>query len=116
MKNFADLEEKLQIKIGVLGELSGVARQYAGELAAANENSVIFYEYPKRQKILKELAIVKAYNLSELENLWLAYFDEIAAGGEIKIINANVTNPKGETLTPILQDMDYLIWFMKISI
>ncbi len=95
-KILADLEEKLQIKIGVLGELFGVARQYAGELAAANENSVIFYEYPERQKILKELAIVKVHNLSELENLWLAYFDEIAAGGEIKIINANVTNPKGE--------------------
>ena len=95
-KILADLEEKLQIKIGVLGELFGVARQYAGELAAANENSVIFYEYPNRQKILKELATVKVHNLSELENLWLAYFDEIAAGGEIKTINANVTNPKGE--------------------
>jgi biopolymer transport protein ExbB len=95
-KILADLEEKLQIKIGVLGELFGVARQYAGELAAANENSVIFYEYPERQKILKELAIVKVHNISELENLWLAYFDEIAAGGEIKTINAYVTNPKGE--------------------
>ena len=97
-KILADLEEKLQIKIGVLGELFGVARQYAGELAAANENSVIFYEYPERQKILKELAIVKVHNLSELENLWLAYFDEIAAGGEIKTINANVTNPKGKNI------------------
>jgi biopolymer transport protein ExbB len=67
-KILADLEEKLQIKIGVLGELFGVARQYAGELAAANENSVIFYEYPERQKILKELAIVKVHNISELEN------------------------------------------------
>ena len=31
-KLLAELEERLQIKIGVLGELFGVARQFAGEL------------------------------------------------------------------------------------
>ena len=49
-KSLADLEERLQIKIGVLGELFGVTRQYAGELYAANENLYVFYEFPERPK------------------------------------------------------------------
>lgn len=96
-KILTELEDKLQIKIGVLGELFGVARQYAGELAAANENSVIFYEYPDRQKKLKDLAIIKVHKLNELEDLWLSYFDEISAGGDIKILNTNITNSNGES-------------------
>ena len=67
-KLLADLEEKLQIKIGVLGELFGVTRQYAGELVAASENSVVFYEFPERQEILKEIAVIKVHNLQQLEN------------------------------------------------
>ena len=54
-KALADLEEKLEIKIGVLGELFGVTRQYAGELLASSENSVVFYEFPKRPEILKDI-------------------------------------------------------------
>ena len=96
-KALADLEEKLQIKIGVLGELFGVARQFAGELAAASENSVVFYEFPQRSERLKEVSKIQVHNLVELEDLWLAYFDEIVAGSEIKNINATVTDPDGES-------------------
>ena len=42
-KTLAELEEKLEIKVGVLGELFGVTRQYVGELLAASEHSVVFY-------------------------------------------------------------------------
>ena len=49
-KILSDLEESLQIKIGVLGELFGVTRQYAGELLADTENSVVFYEFPIEKK------------------------------------------------------------------
>ena len=68
-KTLADLEEKLQIKIGVLGELFGVARQFAGELAAASENSVVFYEFPQRSERLKEVSKIQVHNLEELEDL-----------------------------------------------
>ena len=96
-KLLADLEEKLQIKIGVLGELFGVTRQYAGELVAASENSVVFYEFPERQEILKEIAVIKVHNLQQLENLWIAYFDEIGAGSEIISFEAPITNPNGDS-------------------
>jgi biopolymer transport protein ExbB len=96
-KVLTELEESLQIKIGVLGELFGVTRQYAGELAAASNNSVIFYEFPERLETLKAVSKIKVHNLEELEGLWLAYFDEIVAGSEIKTFNAQITNPDGES-------------------
>ena len=97
-KVLADLEEKLQIKIGVLGELFGVTRQYAGELAAASENSVVFYEFPDRLETLKEVSKIQVHKLSELEDLWLAYLDEIAAGSQIKTVNTQITDPDGNTV------------------
>lgn len=39
-KVLTELEESLQIKIGVLGEMFGVTRQYAGELAADRKSVV----------------------------------------------------------------------------
>lgn len=96
-KNLADLEEKLQIKIGVLGELFGVTRQFAGELAASSENSVLFYEFPNRQEALKEISKIKVHNLDELEQLWIAYFDEIVAGSEVNEIDTVITDPDGES-------------------
>ena len=96
-KTLTDLEEKLQIKIGVLGELFGVTRQFAGELAASSENSVVFYEFPNRLEALKEISKIKVHNLEELEQLWIAYFDEIVAGGEIKKIDTIITEPDGES-------------------
>lgn len=101
-KLLADLEEKLQIKIGVLGELFGVTRQYAGELVAASENSVVFYEFPERQEILKDIAVIKVHNLQQLENLWIAYFDEIGAGSEIISFEAPITNPNGDSFKGIV--------------
>ena len=97
-KALAELEEKLQIKIGVLGELFGVTRQYAGELAAASENSVVFYEFPNRLERLKEVSKIQVHKLSELEDLWLAYLDEIVAGSQIKTVNTQITDPDGDTV------------------
>ena len=96
-KVLTELEESLQIKIGVLGEMFGVTRQYAGELAAASNNSVIFYEFPERLETLKAVSKIKVHSLVDLEDLWIAYFDEIVAGSEIKPFNAQITNPDGES-------------------
>ena len=97
-KSLAELEEKLEIKVGVLGELFGVTRQYAGELLAASENSVVFYEFPNRPEVLKDIGQEKVHNLDQLENLWISYFDEIVAGSEIKNFEATITAPNGENI------------------
>jgi len=97
-KTLAELEEKLEIKVGVLGELFGVTRQYAGELLAASENSVVFYEFTNRPELLKDIGQEKVHNLDQLENLWISYFDEIVAGSEIKNFEATITAPNGENI------------------
>ena len=96
-KTLADLEEKLQIKVGVLGELFGVTRQYAGELLAVTEDSVIFSEFPDRSSILSDIGQTQVHNIDQFESLWFSYFDEIAAGSEVKLIDATIVNPNGES-------------------
>ena len=95
-KVLAELEESLQIKVGVLGELFGVTRQFAGELKSSSENDVTFSEFPERINTLNEIGSIKIHNKENFESLWIAYLSEIASGSEIKKINANITFPDGE--------------------
>ena len=95
-KALAELEESLQIKVGVLGELFGVTRQFAGELKSSSENDVTFSEFPERINTLNEIGSIKIHNKENFESLWIAYLSEIASGSEIKKINANITFPDGE--------------------
>ena len=90
------LEEALKIKIGVLGELFGVTRQFAGELKASTESEVTFSEFPNRVALLNKIGSIKVHNKENFEDLWTAYLDQIASGTEIKQINASITMPNGD--------------------
>ena len=92
----ADLETELNIKLGVLGELFGVARQMAGELQADSESAYNFSEHPNRTDALNEIGIIKVHNLKNLEDLWVLHLNEINSSGEIKEIKANVINSDGD--------------------
>jgi len=96
-KRLAELEESLQIKIGVLGELFGVTRQFAGELLASTEKAVTFSEFPQRPEILRDIGGTQVHNLEQLQNLWISYLDEIVSSGEVKTINANIIDKNGES-------------------
>ena len=96
-KRLAELEESLQIKIGVLGELFGVTRQFAGELLASTEKAVTFSEFPERPEILRDIGGTQVHNLEQLQNLWISYLDEIVSSGEVKTINANIIDKSGES-------------------
>ena len=96
-KRLAELEESLQIKIGVLGELFGVTRQFAGELLASTEKAVTFSEFPQRPEILRDIGGTQVHNLKQLQNLWISYLDEIVSSGEVKTINANIIDKNGES-------------------
>ncbi len=96
-KELAALEESLQIKVGVLGELFGVTRQFAGELLAATEKSVTFSEYPNRGNVLRDIGSTKVHSLEQLESLWISYLDEIVSSGEVKRVNATIINTKGQS-------------------
>lgn len=98
-KNLADLEDKLKIKIGVLGELFGVTRQFAGELKSTTEKEVTFSEFPNRITTLNEIGRIKVHSKANFQDLWLAYLDQIAAGSEVKEFEATITMPNGENTT-----------------
>jgi biopolymer transport protein ExbB len=92
----SELETELQIKLGVLGELFGVARQMAGELNADSEAAYNFSEFPNRGSALQEIGKIKVHNLKNLEDLWVLHLNEIASSGEIKEINAQIINSNGD--------------------
>jgi len=96
-KALAELEERLQIKIGVLGELFGVARQFAGELLSSSESAYTFTEFPDRGDRLKEIGKIQVHSIEELEVLWLEYFNEIVASGEVKEFKSKIINSKGDS-------------------
>ena len=93
-KQLAELEESLQIKIGVLGELFG-----AGELLASTEKAVTFSEYPDRGGVLRDIGETQVHSLDQLQNLWISYLDEIVSSGEVKTIDANIIDKNGESIT-----------------
>ena len=92
----AELETELNIKLGVLGELFGVARQMAGELQADSESAYNFSEHPNRTNALNEIGKIKVHNLKNLEDLWILHLNEINSSGEIKEIEASVINSDGD--------------------
>ena len=92
----SELETELQIKLGVLGELFGVARQMAGELNADSEAAYNFSEFPNRASALQEIGKIKVHNLKNLEDLWVLHLNEIASSGEIKEIDAQIINSDGD--------------------
>ena len=98
-KTLAELEDSLQIKVGVLGELFGVTRQFAGELLASSENDVSFYEFKDRPDILRNVGSKKIHNLEDFESLWLSYFDQMVAGSEIRSFESFITLPNGENIS-----------------
>ncbi|GIS25465.1 MAG: hypothetical protein CM15mP126_7080 [Gammaproteobacteria bacterium] len=88
----SELETELNIKLGVLGELFGVARQMAGELQADSESAYNFSEYPERADALNEIGKIKVHSLENLEDLWVLHLNEISSSGEVKEIKANIIN------------------------
>ena len=92
----SELETELNIKLGVLGELFGVARQMAGELQADSESAYNFSEYPQRTDALNDIGKIKVHSLKNLEDLWVLHLNEIASSGEVKEISANIINSSGD--------------------
>ena len=91
-----ELESELQLKLGVLGELFGVARQMAGELKADTIGGFNFSEFPNRDPQLDRLATLKVLDLPALEDLWLLHLNEIKSSGEIINKQVNIIEPNGD--------------------
>ena len=60
----SELEEKLTLKLGNLGEMFGVVRQVAGQTKGEFENSISNLQFPKRNDALQKLTEKRKLPLS----------------------------------------------------
>jgi biopolymer transport protein ExbB len=97
-KTLSELEEKLTLKLGNLGEMFGVVKQVSGQTRGEFKNSITNIDNPDRDLFLKNLAESKKLpDLSDISSLWVELVKEIRNAETIKVFNTNVVSADGET-------------------
>jgi len=83
-KKLAEAEETLQRRQGNLGELFGVVRQVAGDVAGVLDASLVSAQYPGRSKELIRMSKGKQLpSIPELEELWYQMLHEMTESGKV---------------------------------
>ena len=83
-RQLTELNERLRIRMGNLGEVFGVVRQMAGNAKAIIDNSLTSAQIPNRGEELSKLAQSKALpGIAELENLWYTLQQEMTESGRV---------------------------------
>lgn len=83
-KKLAEAEETLQRRQGNLGELFGVVRQVAGDVAGVLDASLVSAQYPGRSKALVKMSNEKQLpTIPELEELWYQMQHEMTESGKV---------------------------------
>ena len=99
-KNLRQLEEKLTLTMGVLGELFGVVKQSSAEAGALFKTSVISSEYPNRQEWTKKISAKKNLpDIEDLERLWFLMQQEMTESGKITHFETQVVSAQGKAQT-----------------
>jgi biopolymer transport protein ExbB len=97
-KSLGGLETALAERMGNLGELFGVARQAAGDVQSALEDSMVTAQLPGRTAFLGDLAQRRELpTVPELRLLWSAMVTEIAESGKVTRFTAPVERTSGVT-------------------
>ncbi len=96
-KEITELEGKLAVVMGTLGELFGVVKQVAGDVKSQFENSIISAQFPGREILPGELAARKTLPSSEeLERFWFLLQQEMTETGKVSQFQGEVVTTKGE--------------------
>jgi len=91
------LQTELDNRSGILRELTGVAKQAAGDLKADLENSIVSAQFPERSGKLAAMTQSKALpTLEELESLWFYLLQEMAESGKVVKFNSDILTASGE--------------------
>ncbi len=93
----AQLEQKLRLQSGSLGEVFGVVRQNTKEFQSNLMNSVTLADHFQYQDVLAEIVQSKTLpSLTQLKSLWRAFTQQITASEQIKTVTVTFVNQAGE--------------------
>ena len=96
-KKLAELEEKLTLKLGNLGEMFGVVKQVSGQTRGEFKNSITNVDNPNRDLFLKNLAESKKLpNLDDISGLWIELLKEISNAENVKSFDTEVLTADGK--------------------
>jgi biopolymer transport protein ExbB len=91
-----ELETLLKAREGNLGELFGVTRQVAGDLASVVYNSLISVQHPGRDEFFAGIARAKALpSIQDLERLWFEILREMTETGRVVRFDSQVVTAHG---------------------
>ncbi|NNN78335.1 MotA/TolQ/ExbB proton channel family protein [Vibrio sp. 11-4(1)] len=116
----AQLEEKLRLETGSLGELFGVVRQNAKELESELKSSVTGVDANSYQKDIDAIVAAKSLpTLIQLQAMWRSMEEQIKASGEMANVSFTLLNGEGREQTvngvrlgsmALLDDTGYVKW------
>lgn len=116
----AQLEEKLRLETGSLGELFGVVRQNAKELESELKSSVTGVDANSYQKDIDAIVAAKSLpTLTQLQAMWRSLEEQIKASGEMANVSFTLLNGEGREQTvngvrlgsmALLDDTGYVKW------
>ena len=97
-QTLSQLEEKLALTMGALGELFGVVKQTAGETKALFKNSVVSAQYKNRVELIEKISAKKNLpNISDLELLWFLIQQEMTESGKVTHFKKAIIKSNGKT-------------------
>jgi biopolymer transport protein ExbB len=101
----AEQEKLLAQRVGHLGELFGVVRQSAGDIAGQWQDSLLNAQYPERLERLKALAESRALPSAEdLDSFWMTLLEDLAASGRVERVELPVVGVDGQrSVQPVLR-------------
>lgn len=83
-QELTELNERLQVRMGSLGELFGVVRQVSGDAQGMVRNSIVSAQLENRGDLVARLSESRALpSIDQLENLWLVYQEEMTESGKV---------------------------------
>ncbi|WP_181295921.1 MotA/TolQ/ExbB proton channel family protein [Pseudomonas sp. Q2-TVG4-2] len=101
----AEQEKLLAQRVGHLGELFGVVRQSAGDIAGQWQDSLLNAQYPERLERLKALAESRALpSADDLDSFWMTLLEDLAASGRVEQVELPVVGADGQrSVQPVLR-------------
>ncbi|MCQ4313759.1 MotA/TolQ/ExbB proton channel family protein [Stutzerimonas sp. VN223-3] len=93
----AEQEKLLAQRVGHLGELFGVVRQSAGDVAGQWQDSLLNAQYPDRLDRLNALAESRTLpSADDLDSFWMTLLEDLTASGQVERVELPVVGADGQ--------------------